>query len=178
MITPGSERLKNQLQLDRSADLAKEDTVRIYCRPIFSFHTRRGVTQLLSRQITSLHTFRYHQKLGKKTRQSFFSLHRNTAQVVKRFISTSTGACHEIYTRLDPREYFKSRDIFIPKTIYTVKCEGTPNYPMHCGPPGAGMRCMTRMGNVEVTRIPRGIGQCFRRKREVITDVPVGCYCQ
>ena len=98
------------------------------------------------------------------------------SHVVKRFLE-DTRACQEIYSRLDPQKYFNSNDVFVPRFVYSVKCEGTPSDPPTCGVAGGRMRCLTRMGRVEFIRIPRGIGQCFRRRRVVISNVPVGCYC-
>jgi len=98
------------------------------------------------------------------------------SHVAKRFLD-DTRACQEIYSRLDPQKYFNSKDTFIPRFAYSVKCEGTPSDPPACGVTGGRMRCLTRTGRVEFMRIPSGIGQCFRRRRVVISDVPVGCYC-
>ncbi|XP_078376205.1 uncharacterized protein LOC144659610 isoform X2 [Oculina patagonica] len=99
------------------------------------------------------------------------------SDTVKRGFIDNTRACQEVYSRLDPRKYFDTRDIFIPRFVYSVKCEGNPSNPPTCGVTTGRMRCLTRMGNVEFMRIPRGIGQCFRRRRVTISDVPVGCYC-
>lgn len=98
------------------------------------------------------------------------------SQVVKRFFDY-TRACREIYSRLDPRKYFGTRDIFIPRYVYTVECAGTPSEPLACGPSGSRMRCLTRMGRVELVRMPRSPSQCRKRRRVVISDIPVGCYC-
>ncbi|KAL9968306.1 hypothetical protein ACROYT_G026665 [Oculina patagonica] len=106
-----------------------------------------------------------------------FSLHSAYSDTVKRGFIDNTRACQEVYSRLDPRKYFDTRDIFIPRFVYSVKCEGNPSNPPTCGVTTGRMRCLTRMGNVEFMRIPRGIGQCFRRRRVTISDVPVGCYC-
>ncbi|PFX15025.1 uncharacterized protein LOC111344053 [Stylophora pistillata] len=99
----------------------------------------------------------------------------SSSDVAKRFLNSR--ACNEIYSRIDPQKYFQSNDIFIPRSILTVKCEGTPNYPLPCGSTLGSMRCLTRMGDVEVMRIPN-LQKCFWRRRVVIKNVPVGCYCE
>ncbi|KAJ7391784.1 hypothetical protein OS493_016071 [Desmophyllum pertusum] len=99
---------------------------------------------------------------------------RTRFDVVKRLVD-STRACEEIFYKLDPRAYFNSNDIFVPRFVYSIQCAGTPNNPPSCGSTIARMSCKTRMGKVEFMRIPRA--QCFRRKRVVISGVPVGCYC-
>ena len=105
----------------------------------------------------------------------FLSLHSTSSHVAKRFINSR--ACREIFSSINPQMYFQSNDIFFPKFVRTVKCEGTPNNPVHCGSAQGSMRCLTRMSDVKVMRIPSS-GQCSWRRPVMIRNVPVGCYCE
>ncbi|CAH3126880.1 unnamed protein product [Pocillopora meandrina] len=100
---------------------------------------------------------------------------RTSPHVAKRFINSR--ACREIFSSINPQMYFQSNDIFFPKFVRTVKCEGTPNNPVHCGSAQGSMRCLTRMSDVKVMRIPSS-GQCSWRRPVMIRNVPVGCYCE
>ncbi|CAH3120722.1 unnamed protein product [Porites lobata] len=98
---------------------------------------------------------------------------------IKRFLRQlpQMRACQEIYSRLDPKQYFKTKDIFIPRFVNTIECAGTPSNPPTCGPANGFMRCLTRFGRVEFVRMPRHPLMCRRQRRVVIPNIPVGCYC-
>ena len=104
------------------------------------------------------------------------SFHRTGSHVVKRFVDYPR-ACQEIYSRLDPQDYFGTTDVFIPRFIYTIECAGTANNAPTCGPSNGHMHCLTRKGRIEFVRMPRRLSQCRRQRRVVISNVPVGCYC-
>ena len=109
----------------------------------------------------------------------FISRYSTGTHDVKRFLRQipEMRACQEIYSRLDPKQYFKTNDIFIPRFVNTIQCAGTPTNPPTCGPANGFMRCLTRFGRVEFVRMPRDPLMCTRQRRVVISNIPVGCYC-